>query len=504
MNKRPNILFIFSDDHALQAISAYGGPLAKIAPTPSIDRLASEGVLFRNSFCANSICGPSRACVLTGTHSHVNGFVDNENCRFDGSQDTFPKRLQAAGYQTALVGKWHLISDPTGFDHWEVLPGQGNYYNPDFLLPGKRRQRVEGHVTDITTGKALDWLKTKRDPSRPFLLMCQHKAPHRNWMPAPQHLELFRGVRFPEPSTLFDDWSGRSELLRTNRMRVSDDLTWMSDLKLPSVPVGTSPEGANVELARMTSSQRSRWEATIGAEAKEFLRRVDSGAVSGKELVRAKLQRYLADYLRCVRGVDDSVGHLLDHLDSTGLADNTIVVYASDQGFYLGEHGWYDKRWIFEESLKMPLVVRWPGKTTPGRLQDALVQNIDYAPTFLEAAGLRIPERMQGRSLLPLLNGSEPRNWRDAVYYRYTGERTHSVPAHDGIRTRRHKLVRFTQTGEWNLFDLTIDRNEMRSVHDVPAYRATLGAMRETYQRLRSRYNVPNDPIVSEAPPSGR
>lgn len=502
MKQRPNILFIFSDDHALQAISAYGGPLAKIAPTPSIDRLAKEGVLFQNSFCANSICGPSRACVLTGTHSHVNGFVDNENCRFDGSQDTFPKRLRASGYQTALVGKWHLVSDPTGFDHWEILPGQGNYYNPDFLLSGGRRQRVEGHVTDITTRKAIGWMETQRDPSRPFLLMCQHKAPHRNWMAAPEHLELFRGVRFPEPATLFDDWAGRSELLRTNRMRISDDLTWVSDLKMPSVPSGNPKEGPNVELARMTVRQRERWESTVGAEGRDFLSRVESGKLSGKDLVRAKLQRYLADYLRCVRGVDDSVGQLLDYLDRSGLAENTIVVYASDQGFYLGEHGWYDKRWIFEESLKMPLLIRWPGRTTAGRRQEALVQNIDYAPTFLEAAGLPVPERMQGKSLLGLLSGREPRGWRDAVYYRYTGERTHSVPAHDGIRTRRHKLVRFTQSGEWNLFDLRADPHELRSIHDEPAYRATLNSMKQIYEGLRRRYNVPNDPVVSGSNPS--
>ena len=497
MNQRPNILFIFSDDHAEQAISAYGHPIGKIARTPSIDRLAAEGVLFQNSFCANSICGPSRACVLTGTHSHVNGFVDNENCRFDGSQETFPKRLRAAGYQTALVGKWHLISNPTGFDHWEILPGQGNYYNPDFLLPGGRRERVPGHVTDITTDKAMSWLENKRDPSRPFLLMCQHKAPHRNWMAAPQHLELFRGTRFPEPSTLFDRWENRSALLQGNRMRISDDLTWVSDLKLPQVPNGKSKEAVNVELARMTPAQRARWDATVGVEGRELLQAVESGRLKGDSLVRAILQRYLADYLRCVRGVDDSVGRLLDYLDKSGLANNTIVVYASDQGFYLGEHGWYDKRWIFEESLRMPLLVRWPGHAKPGHRQAGLVQNIDYAPTFLEAAGVPVPERMQGKSLVPLLSGNAPRNWREAVYYRYTGEQTHSVAAHDGIRTGRHKLVRFTQSGEWNLFDLKEDPKELRSVHDNPAYGAVLGELTATYNRLRRTYGVPNDPIVA-------
>ncbi|MFM7321312.1 MAG: sulfatase [Armatimonadota bacterium] len=491
--RSPNILFIFSDDHAVQAISSYGGPLRNVAPTPGIDRIAREGALFRNSFCANSICGPSRANVLTGVHSHINGFVDNENSRFDGTQPTFPSLLRDAGYETAVVGKWHLISDPVGFDHWDILPGQGSYWNPDFLRSGGVREREKGHVTSITTRKAIDWLERRRDPNRPYLLLCQHKAPHRNWMPAPEHMELFKGVRFPQPTTLFDDWSGRSDLLRGNRMRVSEDLTWVSDLKAPRGPAGSDPRDRNGELDRMDATQRALWESTIGKEGREFLREVESGRLGPRDLIRAKWHRYLLDYLRCVRGVDDSVRTLLDWVDRSGTAEDTIVVYASDQGFYLGEHGWYDKRWIFEESLRMPLAIRWPRRIRPGSRPSELVQNIDYAPTFLEAAGVRVPDRMQGSSLIPLLDGKHPPNWREEIYYRYTGEQTHSVPAHDGIRTKRHKLVRFPKTGEWNLFDLESDPNELRSIHADPKAAGLLAQMQRRYQSTRQRYGVPPD-----------
>jgi len=380
-----------------------------------------------------------------------------------------------------------------GFDHWRILPGQGSYYNPDFLGPQGTRERLSGHVTSITTNKAIEWLETRRDKTRPFLLMCQHKAPHRNWMPAPEDLDAFRGIRFPEPATLFDDWSGRSELLRTNRMRVSEDLTWVSDLKAPRAPLGGATPDRNGELDRMDTFQRARWERTIGEEGRAFLRLAESGKWDTRQLVREKWHRYLLDYLRCVRGVDRSVSRLLDWVDRSGQAEDTIVVYASDQGFYLGEHGWFDKRWMFEESLHMPLLVRWPRRITAGTRPTALVQNIDYAPTFLEAAGVPIPSRMQGRSLVRLLEGKSAPAWRREIYYRYTGEQTHSVPAHDGIRTERHKLVRFARTGEWNLFDLRRDPQEMRSVHEEPGSARVLRDLIARYDSIRRELRVPSE-----------
>ena len=485
----PNILFIFSDDHALNAISAYGGPLAKLAPTPNIDRLAREGAIFGNSFCANSICGPSRACILTGKHSHVNGFVDNDNSTFDGAQWTFPKAFQKAGYQTAIIGKWHLISEPTGFDHWEILPGQGNYYNPDFLLPGGEKRRYPGHVTKITTNLAKEWLSQKRDASKPFVLMCQHKAPHRNWMAAPEHLGLFASTVFPEPRTLFDGYENRASTLKTQKMQIDADMTWTSDLKVMPNPLGDDKDRVG-ELSRMTSEQRAPWLAAYESENRALLTRF--GTMTERDKLRWKYQRYLKDYLRCVRGVDDSVGELLKYLDDTGLAKNTIVVYASDQGFYLGEHGWYDKRWMFEESLKMPLLVRWPGVVRPGSRPDALVQNIDYAATFLEMAGIPAPPDLQGKSFAGILRSPRSsRGFRDAIYYRYSGERTHNVAPHDGVRTDRYKLMFFPSTGEWNLFDLKIDPQEMRSVHAERKYARTLETMKRLYAKLRASYRAP-------------
>ncbi len=487
---RPNLLFIFSDDHALNAISAYGGPLRHLAPTPNIDRLAREGAIFPSSFCANSICGPSRACILTGKHSHINGFVDNDTSTFDGAQWTFPKEFQKAGYQTALIGKWHLISDPTGFDHWEILPGQGNYYNPDFLQPGGGRRRYSGHVTALTTRLARAWLETGRDKNKPFVLMCQHKAPHRNWMAAREHLGLFEKTVFPEPATLFDDYAGRASTLKTQKMRIDADMTWTSDLKVLPNPLGDEADRIG-ELSRMTPEQRDPYLAAYESENRALLSRFST--LSEKEKLRWKYQRYLKDYLRCVRGVDESVGELLAYLEATGLAKNTIVVYASDQGFYLGEHGWFDKRWMFEESLKMPLLIRWPGVVRPGLRPEALVQNIDYASTFLEMAGLPSPPDLQGRSFVPILKtGRTPRGWREAIYYRYSGETTHAVAAHDGVRTDRYKLIYFPGTGEWNLFDLQRDPGELRSFHSDPRYARTLIRLKTLYTRLRAEYGAPD------------
>lgn len=486
---RPNILFIFSDDHASRAISAYGSSLNH---TPNLDRLAKEGLLFRNSFCANSICGPSRACILTGKHSHMNGFLRNGN-RFDGHQTTFPKLLQEVGYQTAIIGKWHLETEPVGFDFWEVLPGQGHYYNPDFLQMSGGSKRYEGYCTDIITDKSIDWLKS-RDPNKPFLLMCQHKAPHRNWAPHPRHFQLYRNV--PEPATLRDDYSGRSALLKENEMSIKTHFFWGHDMKFhgPAQFTQYFADGmGNGEYDRMNQQQKQLWDAEYEPENQAFLQRLSRGEETDDSVLSWKYQRYIRDYLRCIQAVDEGVGQLLDYLDENGLARNTVVVYASDQGFYLGEHGWYDKRWMFEQSLEMPLLIRWPSVAAAGVESKALVQNIDYAPTFLEMAGASVPAEMQGRSLAPLLKnqGQAPSDWRDAIYYAYyENAAVHNVPVHDGVRTSRYKLMHFPRTQEWNLFDLQTDPDEMRSLHDTPDYAPILSGMKKRYRDLREFYAV--------------
>jgi arylsulfatase A-like enzyme/lysophospholipase L1-like esterase len=489
---RPNILFIFSDDHAVQAIGAYG---SKINQTPHIDRLAREGMFFRHSFCANSICGPSRATVLTGKHSHVNGFRRNGD-QFDGSQWTFPKALQQSGYQTALVGKWHLTSNPTGFDHWEILPDQGSYYNPDFIQMDGSRKRYEGYVTDLVTDKAIEWLEENRDSSKPFVLMAQHKAPHRDWSPHPRHFGRYPHGTIPEPETLFDDYAGRSALLKEQEMTIAKDFYWGHDMKFPGENLfpGHFLSGLPIgEYARMNPEQKATWDAHYGPENRAFIEKMQAGSLSEADITRWKHQRYLHDYLGSVQAVDDGVGRLLDYLDRTGLSENTIVIYSSDQGFYLGEHGWYDKRWMFEESLKMPFLIRWPGKIKPGAESRALIQNIDYAPTFLEAAGVPVPAEVQGRSLLPVLlnEGRAPGDWRDAIYYAYyENAAVHEVAVHDGVRTDRYKAFFLPRTREWQLFDLEQDPQEMRSRHDDPAYAPILAALQRRTADLRKFYGV--------------
>ncbi len=492
--ERPNILFIFSDDHALQAISSYGGRLKDIAPTPNIDRLADQGALFERSYCANSICGPSRANILTGKHSHINGFIDNTNCRFDGNQPTFPKALQKSGYQTALIGKWHLYSDPVGFDHWEILPGQGSYMNPDFIQMDGSTIQVNGYCTDVITDKALLWLKEERNPDKPFMLMCQQKAPHRNWIPAARHYDLFKDVTIPEPETLYDDYANRSRVLAEQAMELSKDFEWGWDMHME----GASPDPrfgnvlANQELERMTPPQKELFRNANRDENAKFLAELKAGTMSNRDVMQFKYQRYLKNYLRCVRALDENIGRLLDYLEESGLAKNTIVIYSSDQGFYLGEHGWYDKRWMFEESFAMPFLIRWPGVVKPGTRSQALIQNIDYAPTFLDIAGIEIPSDIQGRSLLPILknDGKAPADWREGLYYYYSGEPTHRVAAHNGVSNGRYKLFHIPKTKEWQLFDLKEDPQEMRSVHDDPRYTDILKDMTALYHKLRKQYRA--------------
>lgn len=491
---KPNILFIFSDDHALEAISAYGGRFKDIAPTPNLDRIAAEGAIFKNSFCANSICGPSRACILTGKHSHINGFMKNGQ-RFDGSQWSFQKDLGKAGYSTALIGKWHLHGQPQGFDHWEIYPGQGNYYNPDFITMDGKTHRETGYSTDIVTQKAITWLDG-RDKSKPFLLMCQHKAPHRTFAPALRHLSAFNGIKMPEPDTLFDNYATRNKQMAKNRMSIADHFLWTYDLKIRTderdgVKLGGG-EGGRIEYNRMNAEQKKAWNAHYGPLNKEFIADYKAGKYKDKKkLTRWKYQRYIKNYLGTIKSVDESVGTLLKYLDDNGLAKNTIVIYSSDQGFYLGEHGWYDKRWMYEESFKMPFIIRWPGMVKPGTRPDAMIQNIDYAPTFLEAAGLPIPDAVQGLSLVPVLKDTtkEPEGWRRSLYYHYWMHGSeHVVPEQYGVRTKNYKLIHFPRTNEWDMFDLKNDPNEMKNIYQSrPKLRA---AMKKELERVRAHYKV--------------
>ncbi|MBL9194837.1 MAG: sulfatase [Opitutaceae bacterium] len=470
----PNIVFIFSDDHAYQAISAYGDE-RKLLETPNIDRLAREGMRFDRCLVTNSICGPSRATVLTGLYSHLNGFVNNSpQARFDGSQTTFPKLLQARGYQTALVGKWHLVSDPTGFDFWQILPGQGAYYNPPMIRQGQRI-RTQGYVTDVITDESIAWLK-QRDKTKPFLLMSQHKAPHRSWEPALRHLGADGQRVYAEPPTLFDDYAGRGPAVRDQDMTIEKTMT-ARDTKL-TPPPGLSPD------------QLAAWNAYYDPLNAAFAAHPPTGA----DLVRWRYQRYLHDYLACIRAVDESVGRLLAFLDEQGLADNTIVVYSSDQGFFLGEHGWFDKRWIFEESLRTPLLVRWPGVTRPGSVNRDLVSNLDYAETFLDAAGVPVPETMQGRSLKPLLEGRRPADWRTSFYYQYFEyPEPHRVRPHYGVVTDRYKLVRFSGAGDdyTELYDRQVDPLELRNLLGQPGYTAVQAELETELARLRRDLKVP-------------
>jgi arylsulfatase A-like enzyme len=464
-DNRPNILFIMSDDHGYQALSCYG---SKVNKTPNLDRIAKGGMRFDRCFVTNSICGPCRAVILTGKYSHLNGFTRNGNT-FDGGQQTVAKLLQAAGYQTAVVGKWHLRSDPTGFDYWHILQGQGPYYNPPMKTP-TGVVRHSGYTTDIITDLALDWLKNKRKTDQPFYLVYQHKAPHRNWQPGPKYLTRYDDVTIAEPVTLFDNYEGRGSAAKNQQMTIERHLN-PKDLKL--VPPNLTPE------------QRELWDAAYEPKNKAFL----ESQLDGKDLVRWKYQRYVKDYLRCVDSVDANVGRVLDYLDESGLAENTVVFYTSDQGWYLGEHGWFDKRWMYEESFRTPLMIRWPGVTKPGSVTSDMAMNLDFAETFLEIAGQPIPQDMQGRSLLPILQQKTPDDWRDAVYYHYYEyPGAHSVRRHLGVRTDRYKLIHFYNLNEWELYDLQEDPHELTSVYSDPAYADVRAMMELRLTEIRKQY----------------
>ncbi len=474
--KPPNILFIFSDDLTCQALSAYGDK-RQLLETPQMDRLAREGMRFDRCLVTNSICGPSRATILTGKYSHRNGFYNNTNSRFDGTQQTFPKLLQAAGYSTAVIGKWHLVSDPTGFDHWQILPGQGIYYNPK-LIDNGREVSHSGYVTDIITDLSIDWLK-QRDKSKPFLLMSQHKAPHREWSPALRHLGWNHDRQYPEPETLFDDFSGRSAAVRDHDMGL--DRTFSdTDAKFRAPP-------------NLTPDELKVWNAYYEPRNAEF----QKSPLTGRDLIHWRYNRYMHDYLGCVKAIDESVGRLLDFLEQEGLAENTVVICSSDQGFYLGEHGWFDKRWIFEESLRTPLLVRWPSVIRPGSVNNQIVSLLDFAETFLDLAGQKSPADMQGRSLVPLFRGETPADWRTSLYYHYYEFPVpHRVRPHYGVITDRFKLVHYYKpdVNDWELLDRRDDPLEIKNFYHDPAYADVVKQLHTELNRLRHEVGETGDP----------
>jgi len=451
---RPNIIYIMTDDHATHALSCYG---SRINETPNLDRIANEGMRFDNCFVTNSLCAPSRATILTGKYSHLHGQETNADT-FDGSQQTFPKLVQDVGYNTAVVGKWHLRSDPTGFDYWNVLPGQGRYFNPDFIENGVNRN-YSGYVTDIITDLAIDYLEN-RDPNAPFFLSIGHKAPHRGWQPRSDYEDMYEEYSIPEPETFYDDYYDRASPAAHANMRIAD----MPDYSAPS-------------------------------------------GLSETEVQQYKYQQFIKDYLRTIASVDDNVGRLLDYLDANNLADNTVVVYTTDNGFFLGDHGWFDKRFMYEESLRIPLLVRYPREIPGGSVRDEMVLNLDFAETLLDYAETEIPSDMQGRSLRPLLRGEEATDWRQSVYYHYYEyPGPHTVRPQYGVRTQRYKLIHYYTIDEWELFDLDQDPHEMHNIYDEPDYQMVVNQLKNELQDLRSFYNEPEAAIatgLSESTPEG-
>lgn len=482
--ERPNIIFIMSDDHDKSAISAYGEGLNE---TPNFDRLASDGMIFQRAFVTNSICAPSRAVILTGKHSHLNGVLDNR-LSFDSAQVTFPKLLRKAGYETAIVGKWHLKSRPSGFNYYNILPGQGAYYNPEFIENGKDT-RHEGYVTDLITDFALDWLK-KRKTDKPFCLMIHHKAPHRNWMPALRHLHLYDSTEFPVPGSFLTSWEDLGTPAKDQEMSIIYDMTLLNDLKMQREKVDSTSTGSdrawywNFER-RLTEAQKEAWNAAYGPRNKAFVQ----ANLQGDELARWKFQNYMKDYLRCIAAVDENIGRVLDYLDESGLAKNTVVMYTSDQGFYLGEKGWFDKRFMYDVSMSTPLIVKWPGKVNPGSENTGLVQNLDFAQTILDIANVEAPADMQGKSLVPLLLNDPQKDWRDALYYHYFEyPAVHMVHKHYGIRTDDYKLIHFYEIDEWELYDLNKDKEEMVNVYNDDAYSTIADDLKTKLYALKKQY----------------
>ncbi|CAH8281504.1 arylsulfatase A-like enzyme [Mariniflexile fucanivorans] len=490
--QRPNIIFMMSDDHAYQAISAYSDHLIK---TPNIDRIANEGIKFTNACVSNSICAPSRATILTGKHCHIHGKVDNV-FPFDESQTTFPQLMQEAGYQTAMFGKLHFGNNPKGIDEFKILPGQGRYYNPIFDT-NDGQITVEGYVTDIIMDMTLEWLENRRDENKPFMLFSMQKAPHREWLPAPRHFKEFTKKTFVEPETLFDDYEGRGSAAKTAEMNLLEHMNWAGDSKMyPEMMAelgikdksGWDVEAFDREVGAMNAEQRAVWDSVYGPMMEDFKKQYPN--MNDTELMKWRYQRYMQDYLGCIASVDENVGRLLDYLDKTGLDDNTIIVYTSDQGFYLGEHGWFDKRFVYDESFKTPLLIKWPNVITPGTTNTEMVQNLDFAQTILEAAHIVPPSDMQGESLIPLLLGNNKEWTRDAVYYHYYEyPGIHMVKRHYAIITQEYKLAHFYyDVDEWELYDRKNDPQEMKNVINDPAYANVVVKLKKQLSEMRKHY----------------
>lgn len=474
--QKPNIVLIVSDDHAFQAIGAYG---SRLMPTPNIDRIAKEGVTFKKAFVTNSICGPSRAVILTGKYSHKNGFKDNDHSSFDGSQNTFIKALTHNGYQTAWIGKWHLESQPQGFSYWQILPGQGHYYNPDFLLMDGTKKRMEGYVANVVEDIAENWLDA-RDTSRPFCLVIGHKNTHRSWMPDTADIGMFDAVTFPLPVNFYDSYQNR-QAAAAQDMSIASTMQMQYDLKMYGTEALFNKEGG---FARMNDAQRRKFINYYTGIHTDFV----SKNLSGKALTEWKFQRYMKDYLATAASLDRNIGRTLNYLDKHGLTKNTIVIYMSDQGFYMGEHGWFDKRFMYEESLRTPMLLRYPGYVKPGATNSDMVMNLDIAPTLLQAAGVSIPEDIQGKSFLPQIANNKKQG-RDALYYHYYEVGEHAVSPHFGIRTKRYKLIRFYKTVScWELYDLEKDPLEMNNLYGQQKYQQITNKLQAQLQNLISEY----------------
>jgi len=491
--KRPNIVFIMSDDHAYQAISAYSKTLIN---TPNIDRIANEGILFTNASVTNSICAPSRATILTGKHTHINGKIDNST-PFDTTQVTFPQLFQKAGYQTSMFGKLHFGNNPKGVDEFMIVPGQGSYINPDFITTKGDTINIEGYATDVITDLAIDWLDKKRNPEKPFLMMYLHKAPHRAWWPSPEKFKTFSKRKFPEPESLFDDYENRGTAAKTAEMNILKHMMLSYDLKVhpdavTELSIKTDPRDKrlfeNGDFSRTNETQRPLYEEIIDSITNHF--KTHWPTMTDREKMKWKYQRYIQDYLACISSVDDNVGRVLNYLDENDLSENTIVIYTSDQGFYLGEHGWFDKRFMYEESFKTPLMARWPNQINAGTTSDEMVQNLDFAQTFLEAAGIEIPNDMQGESLMPLLTGNGDKWNRKSVYYHYYEyPDEHAVKRHYGISTKEYKLIHFYHDiDEWELYDRMKDPKEMNNVYNDPEYVKVVDELKIELAALRVKY----------------
>lgn len=491
---KPNVIFIMSDDHAYQAISAYDD---KLIQTPNIDRLANEGMLFTNACVTNSICAPSRATILTGKHCHLHGKIDNY-FKFDTTQITFPQLFQDNGYKTSMFGKLHFGNSPKGVDEFSILPGQGNYFNPDFIT-NKGDTTIQGYVTDIITDLAIDWLNREGKDDKPFMMMYMHKAPHRPWWPRPDKFIEFTKRSFPEPETLFDDYSNRGTAAKTAEMNLLTHMHYGQDSKIrPETKAAMGDQlipivqewknGFAYPYGRASKEQKATLDPVLDSINTYF--KAHWPSMSDKEKMKWKYQRYMQDYLACISTVDDNIGRLLNYLDETGLAENTIVIYTSDQGFYLGEHGWFDKRFVYDESFKTPLLVRWPNVVKPGSVEDEMVQNLDFAQTLLEAADINAPEDMQGESLIPLLKGNKASWKREGVYYHYYEYPSiHMVKRHYAIVTKKFKLIHFYHdVDEWELYDRLKDPNEMNNVYEDPSYKEIVYKLKQELVDMRKKY----------------